>query len=60
MTFAAVERVDQGDGGNQRGEFILVVVLADVLPGLVSDTARRVGDARALFGELQRGLAGCP
>src|SRR6478735_7351058 len=50
--------VDHGDEGHQGEELVLVVVLGRVGPRLVRDPARRVGDARALLGQLQGGALG--
>src|SRR3954451_14199655 len=45
----AVERVDQGDEADQRGQLIVVIVLGGVGPDVVGDTAGSVGDAGALL-----------
>lgn len=52
-----VERIDEGDERDEGGELIVVEVLAGVAPRLVADPTRRVGDPRALLGQLLFALA---
>ena len=54
-----VERVDDGDLGDDRREFVVVVVLGSVRPGFIRDTAA-VSDAGALLGELEPGSSSAP
>jgi len=54
----AVERVDDSDRAHQRRKLILVVVLGGVRPSLVGDTTGSVGNASALFGQLQGSALG--
>ncbi len=53
-----VGRVDHGDQGDQRGDLIVVVVLAHLGPGLVGHPVVGVGEPGALLGERQRGPLG--
>jgi len=53
-----VGRVDQGDHGDQRGDLVVVVVLAHLGPGLVGHAVLGVGEPGALLGERQRGPLG--
>ena len=53
-----VGRVDQGDQGDQRGDLVVVVVLAHLRPGVVGYAVVGVGEPGALLGERQRGLLG--
>jgi hypothetical protein len=43
-----VGRVDQGDPGDQGDDLVVVVVLADLRPGLVGDARGGVGEPGAL------------
>src|SRR5215475_8607246 len=46
-----IGRVDHGDQGDQRGDLVVVVVLAHLGPGLVGHAVLGVGEPSALLGE---------
>jgi hypothetical protein len=50
--------VDHGDQGDQRGDLVVVVVLAHLGPGLVGHTVIGVGESGAFLGERERGPLG--
>jgi hypothetical protein len=49
----AVDGVHERDEAHQRGELVLVIMLGGIRPGLVRDTVGRVGNAGALFRQLE-------
>src|SRR6266568_5624234 len=53
-----VGRVDPGDNADQRGDLVVVVVLAHLGPGLVGHALVGVGEPGTLLGERQRGPLG--